>query len=72
MIYCALSFMIAVMYKNIEKQLSVSVGSHVLSLSGLALRHKHFQPVSRALQCQTSLRELHLDGETCSSLNSNI
>ena len=55
---------LAAMYANVKRQLQAAERSASLRLSSLALRPLHFRPVVRALQFQTSLKELELPGNT--------
>ncbi|KAL3860427.1 hypothetical protein ACJMK2_010551, partial [Sinanodonta woodiana] len=51
-----------VAYRNIKTFLQTCERTAKLGLQNLALRPNHFQPIIRALQCQTGLRELDLQG----------
>ncbi len=42
--------------------MEVSEGSYKLDLSQLALKTSHFLPIWRAIQCQKTLQELHIQG----------
>ena len=50
------------MYANVKRLLQSAERTNCVRLSSLALRPLHFRPVVRALQFQTSLKELELPG----------
>ena len=52
----------SVVYGNVKRLLEKCESSGVLNISDLALRAAKFQPVIRAVQCQSCLRELQLSG----------
>ncbi|KAK3589305.1 hypothetical protein CHS0354_026959 [Potamilus streckersoni] len=51
-----------VAYINVKNFLQTCDRTAKLGLQNLSLKPNHFQPISRALQCQTRLRELDLQG----------
>ena len=59
--FCDL-FNVSVAYGNVKRLLEKCESSGILNINDLALRAARFQPVIRAVQCQTCLRELHLSG----------
>lgn len=54
--------MLTAMYANVKRLLQTAEKSNCVRLSNLALRPLHFRPVVRAVQFQTSLKELELAG----------
>ncbi|KAK7498759.1 hypothetical protein BaRGS_00009851, partial [Batillaria attramentaria] len=56
----ACSSLNAVRYKNISRMLQDAESSHILCLRGLALSHVVFLSVTKTLQGQANIRELHL------------
>ena len=52
------------MYANVKRLLQSAERTNCVRLSSLALRPLHFRPVVRALQFQTSLKQLELPGNT--------
>jgi len=50
------------MYANVKRLLQSAERTNCVRLSSLALRPLHFRPVVRALQFQTSLKQLELPG----------
>ena len=68
MCVCVLSGAVA-MYANVKHLLQSAERSNRVRLASLALRPLHFRPVVRALQFQTSLKELELPGKRLSCLS---
>ena len=50
-------------YKNIKSLLQTCVGSYNLCMDNLALRPVQLSPVIKAIQCQSTLKQLHLKGK---------
>ena len=64
-------YFFSVMYKNIETVMhSCEERTGKLDLSNLSLRPMRFQPILKAIQHQSCLRELELKGQVTESFNS--
>jgi len=57
-----MELLVVAMYANVKRLLQSAERTNCIRLSSLALRPLHFRPVVRALQFQTSLKELELPG----------
>lgn len=56
--------LVVAMYANVKRLMQSAERTNCVRLSSLALRPLHFRPVVRALQFQTSLKELELPGNS--------